>query len=50
MTQKHSAMWDGLVIGSNDRQMGGLVNLWRPLLFHYNWLQILTSDHSLAIA
>ena len=48
--QKCSAMWDGLGIGSAKIQMGKLVNLWRPLLFHYYLLHILTSDHSLAIA
>lgn len=50
MIQKYSAMWDGFVIGSNNTQTGGQVNLWRPLLFYYNLLEILTSDHSLAIA
>lgn len=33
--QTCSALWGGLGIGSTKGQMGGLVNLWRPLLLHY---------------
>lgn len=38
---------DGLGTVSAKIQMGKLVNLWRPLLFHYYLLHILTSDRSL---